>query len=239
MTTMTDQTAQDKARRIEELANVPEREAELEELLAARDREIAELRHTLEHDELTGMLNRNGFFKSVENWMADGVKSLTVGLADLDDFKTINDTRGHAAGDEILIDFGARLTEIAEAHNGFAARLSGDEFVIACPGEVPCIAADVLNNVTCCSVSIGLAVGQTRTMRRLLWAADVAMYHSKHKEPEEGSSYTVWEPGTKLPEPTHKRDRRDRDRAAHRKPRGISQTNADRLVRVVKEFNAT
>lgn len=54
-------------------------------------------------------------------------------MIDLDDFKSINDTYGHDAGDKLLAVVGDRIDEMAELYEGVAARLSGDEFVVLLP----------------------------------------------------------------------------------------------------------
>lgn len=85
----------------------------------------------LSHDPLTGIPNRKMFYETLEERLAsDQLANQHVALVDLDDFKTINDTFGHAAGDAMLIEIGRRISEFAEPHQGVYARLGGDEFVI-------------------------------------------------------------------------------------------------------------
>ena len=96
---------------------------------------VAQLRRLAATDPLTGLANRASFRASAEREIAlalRGERPSTLALLDLDDFKTVNDTRGHAAGD-------ALLTELAAAwraqlrHGDLLARLGGDEFVLLMP----------------------------------------------------------------------------------------------------------
>ena len=84
-------------------------------------------------DPLTGLLNRNGLrsqlLQSVAKAYADGA-GLLVLMGDLDGFKGVNDTLGHAVGDQLLQQVAARLTAAVRAGD-VVARLGGDEFVLA------------------------------------------------------------------------------------------------------------
>ncbi|HST33747.1 MAG TPA: EAL domain-containing protein [Solirubrobacteraceae bacterium] len=104
-----------------------------------RKRYEAELGYLVEHDPLTGLLNRSGFIRELTHEMAyahryggDGA----VLLLDLDDFKFVNDTRGHAAGDEVLSEVGRIIGERLRETDVFA-RLSGDEFAVLLPRTAP------------------------------------------------------------------------------------------------------
>lgn len=92
---------------------------------------IADLSHQASHDSLTGLYNRRAFEVHLEAVLAEpGIQDNPVTLLylDLDQFKVVNDTCGHAAGDDLLI----RLTKMIEIRfpYGFLARLGGDEFGI-------------------------------------------------------------------------------------------------------------
>nr|WP_269205256.1 bifunctional diguanylate cyclase/phosphodiesterase [Motilibacter aurantiacus] len=89
---------------------------------AARD-------HEARHDPLTGLANRREFVKRVEAVVEHG--RAAVVLVDLDEFKEVNDTLGHDAGDEALREMGRRL---AYAAGGHVARLGGDEFAVLLTG---------------------------------------------------------------------------------------------------------
>ena len=93
--------------------------------------ELAAARHAASHDPLTGLPNRLAAQQDLERRLASVFSTLVV-LLDLDKFKRINDTHGHAAGDDVLIITAARLAAVASEH-GFAARLGGDEFLLFLP----------------------------------------------------------------------------------------------------------
>lgn len=85
----------------------------------------------LSHDALTGVPNRKMFYEHLEkNLQSDTSLNQYVAIIDIDDFKTINDTFGHAAGDAVLLEISKRISDFADPHQGFVARLGGDEFVI-------------------------------------------------------------------------------------------------------------
>jgi diguanylate cyclase (GGDEF)-like protein len=91
-----------------------------------------ELRRQALEDPLTGLANRTLFKDRVEHALArrrDDDKTVAVAFLDLDDFKTINDSLGHAAGDELLIEVARRIKESVRTSDT-AARLGGDEFAV-------------------------------------------------------------------------------------------------------------
>lgn len=97
------------------------------------------LQHRIEQlsltDPLTGMLNRRGLFDALKaNW--DGTKvnqsELVLAILDLDHFKRINDTFGHAMGDDVLVGFAKRLRETTRSTD-ILARWGGEEFVLLMP----------------------------------------------------------------------------------------------------------
>jgi diguanylate cyclase (GGDEF)-like protein len=117
------------------LAYVAEKEQSLSDL---RGR-VAELERLLETDELTGLLNRRGFEAAVRRTLAGATRYRETGvlaLIDLDRFKHVNDSHGHAAGDAALRHIGRVLSENVRATD-YAARLSGDEFAILWVRAVP------------------------------------------------------------------------------------------------------
>ena len=147
------------------------------------------------HDPLTGLLNRRAFHHSVhELLMAEhtGLDArLVVALIDLDDFKRLNDTRGHAVGDQALVAVADAIRANTGAH-AVAGRLGGEEFVVAdtAPGTDPSEwaerlrrgIADVPYPVT---ASIGTAgapladVAAADLLDTLIHTADAAMYDAK------------------------------------------------------------
>lgn len=102
------------------------------ELSAARDR-IAQLEQLATTDDMTGLLNRRGFNDAFERELDRTNRSISEGglliMIDLDNFKAINDTYGHAAGDEALKLVSETLKRQIRRMD-FAARMGGDEFVI-------------------------------------------------------------------------------------------------------------
>ena len=81
------------------------------------------------HDPLTGLANRTLFLHWLERSLADRREPLVLAFCDLDDFKEVNDTYGHAAGDLVLTGAARRL-ERGVATSGLVARLGGDEFAV-------------------------------------------------------------------------------------------------------------
>lgn len=119
-------------------------------------REIARLKELNTHDELTGTLNRRGFFESVGGFFNTAllykrkgmngngksrkkarkkylIKDLSIIFVDLDGVKKVNDIYGHAAGD-LIIETAARMIKNNIRETDFVARWGGDEFVIAAVG---------------------------------------------------------------------------------------------------------
>jgi diguanylate cyclase (GGDEF)-like protein len=143
-------------------------------------------------DTLTGLPNRARINDLVAARLAEG--PLVVALLDLDGFKSVNDSLGHAAGDELLTTIGERLV-VSLADGEVVGRLGGDEFVFAVPGcaseeEARSFGARVLRSLASPIVlgnrsmimtgSLGLVVsGPEDTAESLLRNADVAMYVAK------------------------------------------------------------
>jgi diguanylate cyclase (GGDEF)-like protein/PAS domain S-box-containing protein len=101
------------------------------------DRRRAEdqLQRVAHYDQLTGLPNRLSLQKQLGRLLSgSGPKEPTaIALFDLDGFKDVNDTLGHSTGDLLLIEGGARLSEVAGAR-GQVCRLGGDEFIVVIPG---------------------------------------------------------------------------------------------------------
>lgn len=156
------------------------------------------VRYLADHDVLTGLPNRNHIQSTVPDQLrmaslADD--ELVFLIVDLDRFKVINDTLGHAAGDELLIQAGNRLKEVT-ANKGSVARLGGDEFLICLHGSndsaaIESFCADLQDQFKD-EVVIGnrkflvtLSIGVSRfpddgeDLSTLLKNADVALYEAK------------------------------------------------------------
>jgi diguanylate cyclase (GGDEF)-like protein len=99
------------------------------------DASVRELYGLATRDELTGLFNRRFLFAEVERMLRDG-EDVSLVLFDLDDFKRINDTFGHLAGDRILRDLGSLLMRRTR-HEDLVGRLGGDEFVMVIHGATP------------------------------------------------------------------------------------------------------
>ncbi len=155
----------------------------------------AELEHLAHHDHLTQLPTRAKFFRTLERALETS-EAGTIALlnVDLDDFKQVNDRYGHAAGDELLVEVGGRLAEVA-AGRGLAARFGGDEFALLLTGlsgraearEIADRLAARLAEPMLLAVgpvvagaSIGIATAEPRvTPAELTRQADMAMYSAK------------------------------------------------------------
>ena len=105
--------------------------AHLQDCTERHERENA-LRRMATTDGLTGLANRAAFFRSVERALT-GSQQVAVVMIDLDGFKDVNDTLGHAIGDGILQQVGHRLQALVNG-DGVAARIGGDEFALLLAG---------------------------------------------------------------------------------------------------------
>ncbi|MDZ7674798.1 MAG: EAL domain-containing protein [Acidimicrobiales bacterium] len=157
----------------------------------------AELEHQAFHDSLTGLANQALFRERLAETVARAGRDGT-GLAllyfDLDDFKRVNDSLGHTAGDHLLVAVSDRLRTCVRACDT-AARLGGDEFAVlveSCPTQDT--ATDIASRIIdafrhpfhvdgrelVASVSLGIAFGNPRiSAEQLLTNADLAMYTAK------------------------------------------------------------
>ncbi|GAB3451570.1 hypothetical protein GCM10027519_01800 [Kineococcus endophyticus] len=146
-------------------------------------------------DPLTGLANRRAFTTRLEETVEDGDGGATVAVlfVDLDGFKAVNDTLGHAAGDELLTESARRLLDAA-GPDGFVARLGGDEFAVVLPDLFPGAVDDTADAVVTAlrapfllsagPATISASVGVTASepgddADTLLSRADAAMYVAK------------------------------------------------------------
>jgi len=166
------------------------------------ERSIAQLRelqrqlsHKAFHDPLTGLANRALFRARLQDSLDAQREGVAVLFIDLDDFKTINDTLGHAAGDRLLSVVGGRIDQCARAGD-VAARLGGDEFAlllhdVAAYGDgASAVASRILTSLrvpivvdghrisTQASVGIAL-VDHSGDAEQFMKNADIAMYSAK------------------------------------------------------------
>jgi len=178
----------------------------LEEKVAERTRQLQIL---AEQDPLTGLANRRHLFAALDETLERARlsgKRVGVFFLDIDNFKTLNDSLGHAYGDRVLVAIAQRLEVIARSY-GFAARLGGDEFTIVHQGAtsteeiLACGAAiirafDVPVQVefreVIVSVSVGASVFPDHELdaESLLRAADAALFRAKALGRSQLSTFT-------------------------------------------------
>jgi two-component system, cell cycle response regulator len=176
-------------------------------LLASRE----EFRFAATHDALTGVWNRRGVLDCLHHELARGQReksAVAVMVADLDHFKRVNDTLGHAAGDAVLREIAARFAKSLREYDSFG-RIGGEEFLLVAPGcdedtalrlgwrilfeisHVPVLWESKEISITC---SIGVAATMDPTpqeLNSLLAAADGALYRAKEggRNRVEGASH--------------------------------------------------
>ncbi|OAV52854.1 diguanylate cyclase [Rhizobium sp. WYCCWR10014] len=154
----------------------------------------ARIEHVADHDYLTGLPNRRLLDKRLAELPADkSITTLGVLHLDLDQFKQINDSHGHAAGDAVLRAAALRITAAIPA-NGMVARVGGDEFVIVLVNftdltELKQITEDVQRRLRKkirfgqemlqSGASIGVSWSGDRRARNLLAESDLALYQAK------------------------------------------------------------
>ncbi|MGI9595422.1 MAG: diguanylate cyclase [Acidimicrobiales bacterium] len=159
--------------------------------------ELAHARTLAQTDALTGLLNRNGLVETAREFPTD--TAATVFFIDLDGFKAVNDSGGHALGDQVLRAVAAELATIFRAED-LVSRLGGDEFVVftehcgssdyvtAVSARITKTISEIDERVTC---SLGVASrldGEMVDVKDLVRAADSAMYEAKRSG---GNRFTV------------------------------------------------
>ena len=102
----------------------------LQQEIAASSELTSELEHLATHDVLSGVLNRRGFLQRLEEVLGKAETQNGLCFIDLDLFKIVNDTAGHAAGDELIRNIAKTLSESVVEHGASVARFGGDEFLI-------------------------------------------------------------------------------------------------------------
>ncbi|EQB03594.1 putative bifunctional diguanylate cyclase/phosphodiesterase [Sphingobium baderi] len=189
----------------------PEVAKELPDLSVAMESLFSQVRTNLDHvqalalfDQVTGLANRTSFCRQVERLLIERPDSGIAALffIDLDGFKNVNDTLGHAAGDQLLARVAGRLREVAMTQvsagvgDAVIGRLAGDEFTLFFPTLADRDAAlkvaraiqfalgerfDLGSRHIDLGASIGIACcpDHADTLPGLLRAADIAMYHAK------------------------------------------------------------
>jgi diguanylate cyclase (GGDEF)-like protein len=170
------------------------------------DETVRELYGLATRDELTGLFNRRFFFSEAERLLSEG-KVINLIIFDLDEFKWVNDTFGHLAGDRILRDIGALFIRRTRAED-LIARYGGDEFVMLVPAlsapEVETLGMRIGEEIASVQwtfgtefFSVGVTIGvacssllQNASLPQLLSAGDRDLYKNKwvRKNPDEDPS---------------------------------------------------
>ncbi len=175
------------------------------------------LRDMASRDPLTGIYNRRSFMELARQQLARAHRfhePLAVFVLDVDHFKRINDTYGHATGDDALRMVAGGCQAILREYD-ILGRLGGEEFVVVLPGatadETRVVAERVRRNLARMAIpapdapfhltsSIGIAglEGATDTLEKAIHRADLALYRAKH---EGRNRVVVYEPGMRSPDP--------------------------------------
>lgn len=170
--------------------------------------EIERLKRLVYYDELTGLLNRRGFYEEVNNVfnaLSFGQSEIerrigsqipfSIVFIDIDDFKKVNDIYGHEAGDAVLKIVGRAIQDHFRVGD-VSARWGGEEFVISLPGvdsvaahkiaeklrqDLESIKIKIRNGELSVTISIGIAEYRDEKLVDLLEKADRAMYEAKSK----------------------------------------------------------
>lgn len=169
-------------------------------VLMATDRLRTELEHLATYDSLTQALNRRALLQRCADELERAQRygnGPSIMMVDLDNFKAVNDTRGHQHGDAVLVHFAERTRQVLRRADRLG-RYGGEEFLVLLPGADAQAALAVAQRIHAtlatghlldCEVSIGLTswTGPQETLDAMLSRADAALYRAK----EEGRNRTV------------------------------------------------
>lgn len=166
---------------------------------SARNELLRSVQYLASHDQLSGLLNRRAFnelaIKKLQ-LMTAGQNSFAVLMLDIDHFKKINDTWGHADGDQVLIAF-ARIASACLRHGDVFGRIGGEEFAMVLPNcsldEARTIAERIRQTYAAAAIDIGggrivsstVSIGGVvahppEDLESLMLVADRSLYKAKH-----------------------------------------------------------
>jgi diguanylate cyclase (GGDEF)-like protein len=206
--------------------------------------------HSASHDGLTGLPNRSQLLDELTRLLDDdddGVEGdepdkplLAVIFIDIDGFKQVNDTLGHAAGDSVLVEATERL-RMRTRPSDVLARLGGDEFVVLCEGGAPAAPViakrllsafddpfDIDGRDMFLSASAGIALADAGvTSQQILADADIAMYRAKQTP---GSSSVAFHPDMRALAESQSRLHNQLRRALERAEPGARAATAGRQL---------
>jgi len=154
----------------------------------------AKLEHQANHDPLTGLPNRTLLAQYVAGRFQPGTVGLACLFLDLDNFKVVNDSLGHTAGDELLVEVAERLRATVRPGD-LVARFGGDEFVVVCENVDEDAAVALAGRVSealarpmrlggvdirpYASVGVTVQTGEHAAAEELIRDCDIAMYQAK------------------------------------------------------------
>jgi len=191
--------AQDEALRSrDEMINARQEMQKAEARIAALESQLVHMGELVREDQLTGSLNRRGMDESLAREIINADRlgaPLCIALLDLDDFKRINDTHGHATGDEVLVHLVSVVKETLRKLD-VIARFGGEEFLVLLPETEPAEAMQIITRVQreltkrifmhnaqrlLITFSAGVAYRTPgETQADLIKRADVALYKAKN-----------------------------------------------------------
>jgi diguanylate cyclase (GGDEF)-like protein len=163
----------------------------MEDITSRKEAEVT-LRHCSTHDILTGLYNRAFFDEELERLAQSRMFPMSVVMADVNGLKTVNDTLGHAAGDQ-LIRLAARIIKDAFRTEDIVARIGGDEFAVLLPGIDKSVAEEAIGRITGCpeiisgqvSIAFGIASADSNDqLAEALKLSDERMYRDKSGQKE-------------------------------------------------------
>lgn len=182
-----------------EIQSVEQATVRLHEALRSNDEARKLLERQANHDVLTGLHNRRYFMARADVELARAQRYrrvITVGMADLDFFKRVNDLYGHAAGDQVLKEC-ARLLQEAVRQTDLVCRYGGEEFAFVFPDSSLAEALQMAERfrqqiahhrfvlpdgkALSITISVGLAPADQATLELALARADEALYRAKHQ----------------------------------------------------------